>query len=59
MADGAWEPPKKGSPGQLYNLAEDPFEQDDLWDERPEIIERLKTLLERYIEQGHSRPELV
>jgi len=49
--------PKPGGPqGQLYNLEQDPGEQKNLWTERPEIVERLSALLERYKQQGHSRP---
>ncbi|NLX14241.1 MAG: arylsulfatase [Phycisphaerales bacterium] len=49
--------PKPGEPqGQLYNLRDDPGELTNLWSERPEIVERMKTLLERYQQQGYSRP---
>ncbi|MCK4292665.1 MAG: arylsulfatase [Planctomycetes bacterium] len=47
--------PVPGTPGQLYDLQEDPYEQNDLWDKRPEIVERLTKLLEKYKEQGYSR----
>jgi len=47
--------PKPGSPGQLYNLAEDPYERNDLWEKHPEIVERLTKLLQRYRKQGFSR----
>jgi arylsulfatase A-like enzyme len=48
---------KPGGPqGQLYDLDEDPAEQKNLWAKRPEIVERLTVLLERYKRQGHSRP---
>jgi len=58
---GGWmvpegEPPKPGTPGQLYNLAEDPFEQNDLWEKRPEVVERLAALLEKYKREGRSAP---
>ena len=49
--------PKPGGPeGQLYNLQDDPGEQKNLWLERPEIVARLTALLERYQQQGYSRP---
>jgi len=49
--------PKPGGPqGQLYHLGDDPGERRNLWSERPEVVERLTTLLERYRDQGHSRP---
>lgn len=49
--------PRPGEPkGQLYNLARDPGEQNNLWAARPEVVARLTALLERYKQQGHSRP---
>ncbi|HEK86172.1 MAG TPA: arylsulfatase [Candidatus Aminicenantes bacterium] len=58
---GGWMPPEgkppvPGSPGQLYNLIDDPYEKNDLWDEYPEIVSRLKKLLEAYIKEGRSAP---
>ena len=44
-------------PGQLYNLEGDPGEQMNLYDERPEIVERLGALLRSYQEAGRSRRE--
>ena len=60
-SSGGWvEPggdgPKPGSPGQLYNMADDPHEENDLWDKHPEIVQDLTKLLEKYKEKGHSRP---
>ncbi len=43
------------STGQLYNMQDDSFEQNDLWDEHPDIVERLTKLLEKYKKQGFSR----
>ena len=48
--------PKPDTPGQLYNLAEDPYERNDLWDGRPEIVANLTELLEKYKHEGRSRP---
>jgi arylsulfatase A len=50
------EDPNPDSPGQLYNLAKDPYETEDLWDKHPDIVERLSNLLEKYKKQGYSRP---
>ena len=47
--------PESGSHGQLYNLSNDPGERNNLWDQHPEIVQRLKKLLENYKSQGHSR----
>ena len=49
-------PPKPGSPGQLYNLADDPYEKNDLWDLHYDVVSRLSHLLIRYIQHGHSQP---
>jgi len=49
--------PKPGEPeGQLYNLEDDLAESRNLWSENPEIVERLTNLLEKYKQQGYSRP---
>ena len=43
---GGWPPPRgaqaeAGTRGQLYNLADDPHEEHNLWDERPGVVVRL------------------
>jgi len=48
--------PEPGSPGQLYNLTDDLYEENDLWDKHPEIVQDLTKLLEKYKKIGHSRP---
>ena len=49
------EKPKPGGPkGQLYNLAKDPKEKDNLYNSEPDVVKRLAALLERYKRQGHS-----
>jgi arylsulfatase A-like enzyme len=50
------EPTKGGPRGQLYNLADDPSEQHNLWSDRPEIVERLTNLLDQYKRDGRSVP---
>lgn len=49
-------PPDPNSPGQLYDLDFDPYEQNDLWMEHPGIVERLTRLLEMYKSEGSSIP---
>jgi arylsulfatase A-like enzyme len=61
QGSGGWvEPsdknPVPGTPGQLYDMEKDPYEKNNLWDKRPEVVERLTRLLEKYKKQGHSRP---
>jgi len=37
-------------------MADDPYEETDLWARHPEIVEDLTKLLEKYKKEGHSRP---
>ena len=53
---GGWPPPRgkgpvPGEPGQLYNIEEDPAEENDLFDEMPGEVRRLTRLLESYQNQ--------
>lgn len=49
--------PKPGGPrGQLYNIAKDPAETENLWLKHPETVARLTALLEKYQREGRSRP---
>lgn len=48
----AWR--REGTKNQLYNLAADPAEKNDVWDQNPEVGRELLALLERYRKQGHS-----
>jgi arylsulfatase A-like enzyme len=49
---GSGKQPSPGDPvtrtGQLYNIAEDPFEANDLWEQEPGIVNELEILLEMY-----------
>ena len=60
---GGWSDPKPGSPEaqrlprvQLYDLARDLGENNNVQAEHPEIVARLTTLLEKYISDGRSTP---
>ncbi len=58
---GGWvqpsgERPEPGTPGQLYDLKSDPYEQHDLWMERQDIVDRLTRLIEKYKTEGRSVP---
>ena len=60
---GGWSAPRPGSAAaknltalQLYDLAEDMGETNNLAAEHPEIVARLKDLLERYVAEGRSTP---
>ena len=48
--------PKPDAPGQLYNLARDPGEKNDLWDKHPRIVARLTKLLAKYQAADRSAP---
>ena len=51
-----WDGPSADGPeGQLYNLEADLHEDHNLYSEYPEVVERLKNLLELYKQQGYSR----
>jgi arylsulfatase A-like enzyme len=52
----AGEPPDPDSPGQLYDLESDPYEQSDLWEKHPDIVNRLSLLLQKYRSEGRSAP---
>ena len=47
------EPEAEGPAGQLYNLRDDPSEENNLYLERPEVVERLQRLLD---EQRAEKP---
>ena len=48
-------PTPDGPQGQLYNLADDPAEQNNLWAEHPDLVAALSALLEKYKDDGRSR----
>lgn len=43
-------------PGELYNLGDDLPQRRNLYGEKPEVVQRLKALLEKYKTEGHSTP---
>lgn len=45
-------------PGQLYDLNNDPGEQNNVWDQHPEIVKELSLSLEEYKEKGSSAPHV-
>jgi len=53
---GSMKPEPGGPRGQLYDMEADLSEQRNLWLERPEIVERLTALLEKYKAEGRSVP---
>ncbi|MCC6394429.1 MAG: arylsulfatase [Bryobacterales bacterium] len=49
------EPQPGGPPGQLYNLDSDPSETKNLYQSRPDVVQRLTAILDQYKKQGYSR----
>ncbi|MCC6364529.1 MAG: arylsulfatase [Bryobacterales bacterium] len=48
--------PQPGGPlGQLYNLDSDPSETKNLYQSRPDVVQRLTAILDQYKKQGYSR----
>ena len=62
LGSGGFSPPSTveqapgGPAGQLYDLSKDPEERYNLYQQRPDVVDRLATLLEKYKSQGYSRP---
>jgi len=50
------EPQPGGPKGQLYNLEADPREWYNVYQQHPDIVDRLTKLLDTYEKQGYSRP---
>lgn len=44
------------APGQLYNLREDTGETNNLYEQRPDVVLQLRSLLEKYKTEGRSAP---
>ncbi len=53
----AVEPATGGPTGQLYDLAKDPGEMNNLYQRRPDIVDSMSTLLQKYRSQGRTRPK--
>ncbi len=49
------DPAPDGPQGQLYDVAKDPAETDNVYLQHPDVVARLTTLLDRYRQQGYSR----
>lgn len=57
---GAWSARSAGEPdglsGQLYDLAIDPGETKNLWEERPEVVAQMLERMEELVASGRSTP---
>jgi arylsulfatase A-like enzyme len=49
-------PWRREAVNQLYNLDSDPAEKNNVWEQNPEVVARMRALLKKYREQGFSRP---
>jgi arylsulfatase A-like enzyme len=61
LGSGGWPPPRggppePGTPGQLYDLGNDPGETDNLWEAQPELAAEMAALVAEQREAGRSRP---
>ena len=58
VGSGGWSGKGDGAPGQLYDMELDPTEQNNLYQDSGHqgIVTDLRRLLERYKQQGRSRP---
>jgi arylsulfatase A-like enzyme len=45
-------------PGELHDLSTDPAERNNLYADHPDIVAKLKTLLEKYKSEGRSAPKV-
>jgi arylsulfatase A len=50
------EPQPGQPPGQLYHIGRDPGETENVYTKHPDVVARLRALLDTYRRQGHSRP---
>ena len=60
---GGWSSPRDKQaveqglpPIQLYDIESDPKETNNLWEDRPDIVDQLTAILRRYVESGRSTP---
>jgi hypothetical protein len=51
-----YDPPEDSPSGQLYHLTDDPAERNNLYRGRPEVVQKLASLLRRYQDEGRSAP---
>ena len=49
-------PPTEYRPAQLYNLANDPAEENNLIEKHPDVVQELTDLLAQQIRDGRSTP---
>jgi len=61
FAEPAWLKAERGygtdqSPGQLFNLRDDPAQTNNLYDAQPNRVRELQALLDKYRQEGRSTP---
>ena len=54
---GLRKPGKDDPEGMLFNLTVDSLERENIYEDRPEIVNNLENLLEEYVERGYSTPK--
>ncbi len=62
MGSGGFSEPRRYTPGdgepegQLFHIVDDIRETNNLWKSRPDVVDRLRAILDRYQRDGRSRP---
>jgi arylsulfatase A-like enzyme len=50
--------PQKGeAPGTLFDMEKDPREQVNLYNQFPDVVQELSSLMQLYVKQGYSIPQ--
>lgn len=44
--------------GQLYNIEQDPYEENNLFHEHSDVVNKMKKLLKRYVNDGRTRKKI-
>lgn len=51
--------PQPGKPGMVFDMENDPYEKNDLWSQKQDVVEEHRALLEKYLNEGRSAPFMI